>query len=195
MGVWGQGYIWPKVSPPKLVPNLAMRCLSTGEHGGGVGDIWLKVILLKVVPNLVMRCLLGDGGIWGLGAGVHMTKGQSAQCSTKFGHGMSTEGGDIGGLGVRGLGYIWPQVSMPNIVPNGAMISELGGGVGMGSCWGRGYIWPKVSWPEVVPTPGHEVPLPWGTSEQRSACPEVPLLATRCLYWGLHLTKGQPDLK
>ena len=38
--------------------------------------------------------------------------------------------------------------------------------------------------------------LPGGTFELKSTGDNfVPLLATRCLYWGVHLTKGQPDPK
>ena len=61
-------------------------------------------------------------------------------------------------------------------------------------------VWPK-GWPNVKLTRcsticGHQMPLPGGTSELRSTRSNlVPLLATRCLYQGVYLTKGQSGLK
>ena len=58
------------------------------------------------------------------------------------------------------------------------------------------YIWPKVSLTWNSSKLGQEMSLLGGTSDQRSAWPEiVPNLATQCLNLGVHLTVGQPDLK
>ena len=71
------GYIWPKVSLPKGVPNLAMGCLYTGGREAG----W---------------------GVWELGGDEmgHLTKGHPSQSSTKVGYKMSL----LGVAGIRGLG-------------------------------------------------------------------------------------------
>ena len=57
----------------------------------------------------------------------------------------------------------------------------------------------KMTLHQLDPTSYHSWPLDasvGGTSDLRSTGHNlVPLLATRCLYWGVHLTKGQPDPK
>ena len=62
------------------------------------------------------------------------------------------------------------------------------------SAWSQGWPNVKLTWCSAIL--GHQMPLPGGMSELRSTRPNlVPLLATRCLYQGVHLTKGQPDPK
>ena len=57
-----------------------------------------------------------------------------------------------------------------------------------------GYISAQVNQTQLSTTLDHEMPLPGGTSYLSSTRPSlVPLLATRCLYQGVHLTSGQAD--
>ena len=56
------------------------------------------------------------------GTGVHLTKGQPAQSSTNLGHKMSLPGMELGGwVQEQGWGYIWPKISLHEVVPNLAM--------------------------------------------------------------------------
>ena len=50
---------------------------------------------------------MGTGGIGGLGQEVHLTKGQSAESSTKLGHEMSLLGVGAGALEGRGCEEGW----------------------------------------------------------------------------------------
>ena len=60
------------------------------------------------------------------------------------------------------------------------------------SAWPKGWQNVKVTWYSTAL--GCQMPLPGGTSELRLTGPNaVPLLATRCLYWGVCLSSGQPD--
>ena len=169
LGGWGRGYIWPKVSLPKVVPNLAMRCpysmWGKGSKGWGI----------RVV---------GAGG----------TSDQRSACSKKYQTcpqdvftGWRKEGvrgaGGIRGFGV--VGVIWPMTGLPKIVPN--LVSLTWSNTNLGSWMSllEGHIWPKVSLTWNSSKVGHEMSLLGGTSDQRSAwCEVVPLLATRCFYCG-----------
>ena len=101
-----------------------------------------------------------------------------------------------------GVQYISAQVNQTNLVPlltTGCLY------------WGVQYIWAQVNWTQPNTTHGHKLPLlgvqyiwaqviwtqlittqpqdasisRYGTSHLRSTAPKlVPLLATRCLYWG-----------
>ena len=53
----------------------------------------------------------------------------------------------------------------------------------------------QVKMTQVSTTLGHQMPLSGGTSELRSARPNlVPVLATICLYLGVHVSSCQLDL-
>ena len=77
-----------------------------------------------------------------LGAGVHLTKGQPAQSSTKLGHKLSLLCGRDGALGGFGAGGTFePKVSLPKVVPHlGHEMSLLGVWERVEVLGGRGYI-------------------------------------------------------
>ena len=141
------GVHWPKVSLPKVVPHLSMRCL---YHGG---YIWPKVSLTwRSDKNVILTSSHTYRG-------VHMTKGQpDIEDLTK----MSTWC-QMSTFCLTYWGYIWPKVSLPKLVSHLAM-----------RCLYRGYIWPKVS---LTWRSDKNVNLTWsitygGTSDHRSTCPK-----------------------
>ena len=107
---------------------------------------------------------------------------------------------DVGATGLYSR-YIWTKADQMSNWPKVVSLLAtryLYWGWWMGCREVRGQLWPNISQSWCSTTLGHYIPLAGSTSDHRlalmSSWPKVvPLLPTRCLYWGMHLTKGQPD--
>ena len=166
--------------------------------------VWPKVNLPEVVTHLATRYLYR-------GQGVHLTKGQPAQSSTKLGHEMSTQGQDVWGWGG---GYLTEGHPAQRSTKLGHEMSLLGdGGIVDRRGWGKGVHLTKGQPAQSSTKLGHKMSTGsgWYIWSMVSLPIVVPNLATRCLFWeagvgvlggrgirgcgvGVHLIKGQPAL-